>query len=156
MTHHAFLWRPGVITDLGTLAGDFSSDGSDMNEIGKVVGASKDASGNPRAFLWQHGAMTDLNELLPSSSPLSLVAGGAINSRSEITGVALLKGPQKFTLFWQLRVAEIGSRVGSAKVRVGILRPREAKLAHGRRSRSPKIFARYFSNDWASPDRVSE
>jgi probable HAF family extracellular repeat protein len=91
-THHAFLWHAGVMTDLGTLDGDFSSDASDINEIGQVVGASQDASGNPRAFLFQHGTITDLNELIPTNSPLFLLYGGAINSRSEITGGALLKG----------------------------------------------------------------
>ena len=35
--------------------------------------------------------MTDLNELVPTDSPLFLMAGGVINSRSEITGLALLK-----------------------------------------------------------------
>lgn len=91
LTHHAFLWQAGVMMDLGTLAGDSSSDASDLNELGQVVGASQDASGNPRAFLWQHGTMTDLNELVPTDSPLFLMAGGVINSRSEITGLALLK-----------------------------------------------------------------
>jgi probable HAF family extracellular repeat protein len=99
ITHHAFLWQAGAMRDLGTLAGDFSSDASDLNELGQVVGASQDASGNPRAFLWQHGTMTDLNELVPTDSPLFLMAGGAINSRSEITGVALLKGTTEVHAF---------------------------------------------------------
>jgi probable HAF family extracellular repeat protein len=99
ITHHAFLWQAGVMTDLGTLAGDFSSDASDMNEIGQVVGASQDANGNPHSFLWEHGTMTDLNELIPANSPLFLIAGGAINSRSEITGLALLKGTTEVHAF---------------------------------------------------------
>jgi probable HAF family extracellular repeat protein len=99
LTHHAFLWHAGVMTDLGTLAGDFSSDPSDINELGQVVGASMDASGNVRAYLWQHGTMTDLNELIPANSPLFLIAGGVINSRSEITGVALLKGTTEVHAF---------------------------------------------------------
>ena len=91
-THHAFFWQAGVMKDLGTLAGDVASDASDINEIGQVVGSSQDASGNPRAFVWQRGTMVDLNELIPANSPLLLLYGGSINSRSEITGVALLKG----------------------------------------------------------------
>jgi probable HAF family extracellular repeat protein len=91
-TYHAFIWQAGVMRDLGTLPGDVSSDSSDINDLSQVVGASMDASGNPRAFLWQHGAMIDLNELIPANSSLYLIAGGAINSHSEITGVALLKG----------------------------------------------------------------
>ena len=91
-TYHAFIWQAGVMADLGTLPGDVSSSSSDINDLGQVIGASMAASGNARAFLWQHDTMIDLNELIPANSSLYLIAGGAINSRSEITGVALLKG----------------------------------------------------------------
>jgi probable HAF family extracellular repeat protein len=91
LTHHAFVWRAGVMTDLGTLAGDSSSEPSDINELGQVVGASLDSGGNPRAFFWQRETITDLNELIPADSSFFLLYGGSINSRSEITGLALLK-----------------------------------------------------------------
>ncbi len=52
---------------------------------GELVGASFDASGNPRAFLWRNAVMTDLNTAVPGA-PLFLLFATAINSRGEIVG----------------------------------------------------------------------
>jgi probable HAF family extracellular repeat protein len=87
-TAHAFLWRDGVMTDLGTLSGDVFSFASGMNNMGQVVGQSCDQMGNCRAFLWENGVMTDLNTLIPSGSSLFLISGGDINDRGEIAGQA--------------------------------------------------------------------
>lgn len=66
LTHHAYLWRKHLgMADLGTLPGDFSSVPWGIDNKGRVVGTSCDASGNCRAFLWQSGVMTDLNLLYP-------------------------------------------------------------------------------------------
>jgi probable HAF family extracellular repeat protein len=86
---HAFLWQHGVITDLGTLAGDVVSAAIGINNKGQATGVSIDAAGNLRAFLWQNGVMTDLNTLIPSNSPLYLMHGCGINSRGQIVGYAL-------------------------------------------------------------------
>src|SRR5262245_24796014 len=65
---HAFLWRNGAMTDLGTLGGAISYAFA-VNDSDQVVGTSQtgalDANGNPifHAFLWQNGAMTDLGAL---------------------------------------------------------------------------------------------
>jgi len=87
-TNHAFLWQNGVMTDLGTLPGDFYSFAGGINDKGQVVGASCDVNGNCRAFLWQNGTMTDLNTLIPANSPLILLTAPNINSRGEIVGQA--------------------------------------------------------------------
>jgi probable HAF family extracellular repeat protein len=88
MTTHAFLWQNGVMTDLGTLPGDFASFAYAINDLGQVVGQSIDQNGNPRGFLWQNGVMTDLNALIPSDSPLYIVQPDSINSKGEIVGIA--------------------------------------------------------------------
>jgi probable HAF family extracellular repeat protein len=89
-TFHAFLWtkRTGM-QDLGTLSGDVASVSISINDAGSVVGASADASFNPRAFLWEKGVMNDLNTLIAGDSPLYLLTGCSINSRGEITGLGL-------------------------------------------------------------------
>jgi probable HAF family extracellular repeat protein len=89
-TFHAFLWtkRTGM-QDLRTLSGDLDSLSISINDAGSIVGASLDASGNPRAFLWEKGTMTDLNTLIAGDSPLYLLTGCSINSRGEITGLGL-------------------------------------------------------------------
>ena len=89
-TFHAFLWtRRTGMQDLGTLSGDVASLSISINDAGSVIGASVDASGNPRAFLWEKGVMTDLNTLIAGDSPLYLLTGCSINSRGEITGLGL-------------------------------------------------------------------
>jgi len=88
-TFHAFLWQNGVMTDLGTLPGDVASVALGINDRGKVVGVSLDASFNLRPFLRQNGVMTDLNALIPADSPLLLLIAEVINSRGEIVGSAI-------------------------------------------------------------------
>jgi probable HAF family extracellular repeat protein len=85
-TAHAFLWQNGKMIDLGTLPGDVFSVAFSINNRGQVVGESCDASGNCRAFLWQNGVMTDLNTLIPSSSPLYLLAAYDLNDQGAIVG----------------------------------------------------------------------
>jgi len=87
---HAFLWQNGVIKDLGALLPtDVFSQAQSINDKGRVVGNSCDASFNCRPFVWQDGAMTDLNTLIPPDSPLQLIFAAAINAEGQITGVAL-------------------------------------------------------------------
>lgn len=85
-TNHAFLWRKGVMSDLGTLPGDFASWGEAINDNGEVGGLSCDMNGSCRAFLWQNDLMTDLNTLICPGSPLFLSTVWSINSRGEIVG----------------------------------------------------------------------
>jgi probable HAF family extracellular repeat protein len=101
---HAFLWRSGVMTDLGTLGGrnSFAPEGaSPINGRGEVAGLAATSALDPNAegfcdglgytiapyvcrpFIWRHGVMTELPTLGGSNA-----AASAINNRGEVTGFA--------------------------------------------------------------------
>jgi probable HAF family extracellular repeat protein len=77
-----FVWRDGVMSDLGTLGGSNTLGGADVNEAGQVVGTSLTASGEYHAFLWQNGAMIDLGTLWGMSR------ANAINNLGQVVGVS--------------------------------------------------------------------
>jgi probable HAF family extracellular repeat protein len=79
---HAFLARDGVLSDLGTLGGDFG-EGLSLNDSDVVVGDSRTAAGALHAFRWASGAMHDLGTL---GGAASTAAG--INGSGEIVGWA--------------------------------------------------------------------
>jgi probable HAF family extracellular repeat protein len=56
---HAFVWRGGVMTDLGTLGG-LVSRAAAINERGDVAGEAHDAAGVAHAVLWRRGRIVDL------------------------------------------------------------------------------------------------
>ena len=76
------------MTDLGTVAGDNSSNGFGINANGQVVGQSWFWNGEAvtasHAFLWEHGGpMVDLNTI-SSGSTLDLFEADFITDRGEI------------------------------------------------------------------------
>lgn len=89
----AFLWKDGVMTNLGTVAGDACSVAFNINSHSQVVGSSVPANHcfNDRghAFLWENGTMLDLNVFVPAGSGLSLIQGAYINDRGEILAIAV-------------------------------------------------------------------
>jgi probable HAF family extracellular repeat protein len=88
----AFLWtREKGMKGLGTLAGDFASFALGVNDEGQVVGQSVGPDFSTfRAFLWQNGSMIDVNTLVTANpAKLYLLSGVSINSREEITGLAV-------------------------------------------------------------------
>jgi probable HAF family extracellular repeat protein len=83
----AFLWRQGVMTNLGTLGTDPASESYGVNSRGQVVGNTFNDCCDLRAFLWEQGGpMVDLNTLIPANPDLELDHALYINDRGEIAG----------------------------------------------------------------------
>jgi probable HAF family extracellular repeat protein len=78
---HAFLWKNGVMTDLGTLPGDTMSRAQGINDRGQIVGYSVSGVYPSHAFLWENGTMTDLGTLGGSTS-----RAFGINQSGDIVG----------------------------------------------------------------------
>lgn len=91
---HGFLWRKGVMTDLGTLPGCRYTEPTGINNQGQIVGNSYNIEGsgnsfsrtggalNGGVFLWQDGKMQDLQTLVPAGWQLQSAV--SINDRGDI------------------------------------------------------------------------
>ena len=78
---HAFVWRDGVMTDLGTLTGGTSSAAGGINRLGQIVGSSNLGLNTPgQATLWDNGQIINLT---PGSNGSSATA---INSYRQVVG----------------------------------------------------------------------
>jgi probable HAF family extracellular repeat protein len=89
----AYLWKDGVITNLGTLPGDCYSEAFAINSWGQAVGQSSSCdTGITRSVLWEDGTVFDLNTLIPHGSDLQLDNTFAISNRGEIAGFGLPSG----------------------------------------------------------------
>jgi probable HAF family extracellular repeat protein len=97
---HAFLWRDGVMTDLGGLGDEGAeSRANDINNRGQVVGLADvpDEDGLGHAFLWENGVMTDLGTLGGNVSVAS-----RINDRGQVVGDSNLERNGLFHAFlWE-------------------------------------------------------
>lgn len=87
--HDAFLWKNGVMTDLGNLGRTSSAEG--INSSGQIVGGSRINSTTVHGFLWENGGpMVDLNSLVRPGSALTSTFTWSINDSGEIAGWGLL------------------------------------------------------------------
>ena len=93
---HAFLWRAGTMTDLGT-SGGLQSFGRDVNASDQVVGSYDPNSLDEHAFLWTSGAMQDLGVLEGQTESQAL----KINTAGQVIGVS---GSHAF--FWSRGVMQ--------------------------------------------------
>jgi probable HAF family extracellular repeat protein len=101
---HAFQWRNGVLTDLGTLTGSFSSTAFWVNERGLVMGLSETGvidplNGIPEqvAVLWKDGEILSLGTLKGGVFSFP----NAMNNRGQVIGVAqnTIRDPLSFLGF---------------------------------------------------------
>jgi probable HAF family extracellular repeat protein len=83
----SFLWRHGVMTDLGTVGTASGSVALGINSRRQIVGTLFDNNGNEiGGFLWEDdGPMVDLGTLIPTNPDLQLDHVFQINDRGEIT-----------------------------------------------------------------------
>ena len=91
---HAFRWDHGIRTDLGTLPGVNSSQGTSINELGWIAGVSQSGHIDPilgvgagHAVLWRGGKIKDLGTLGGYESfAVSLNDAGEVGALSTIDG----------------------------------------------------------------------
>ena len=94
-TRHGFLWRDGVLTDLGTLAGKTDSYAAAINDHGDIAGTSYTPGRGTQIVLWRNGTITDLGQAGGSDA---VVTG--MNNRRQIIGYAVF-GSFSRPFIWQ-------------------------------------------------------
>ena len=88
----AFLYEGGVLHNLGGLAPYRSSDATDINNLGQIVGTAGLADGTAHAFLYEGGTMIDLNALIDPASGWTIQGAAAINDLQQIAATACRDG----------------------------------------------------------------
>jgi probable HAF family extracellular repeat protein len=82
---HAFIWKDGVMSDLGVAVGDQCSIAYAINTRGQIVGSSGDCSNfGINALLWDRGELINLNAFVPAGSGVQLTEAVAINDRGDL------------------------------------------------------------------------
>ncbi len=90
--YRPFLWRHGVMTDLGAVPGDHCGNAYAINARTQVVGANGHCHGYVDAFLWESGSIYNLNDLVAGPAPLHLVVALYITDDGLIAGTGVPPG----------------------------------------------------------------
>ena len=116
----AFLYSNGAISDLGILPGFARSTGTDINDLGQVVGYSDlgggYGGGGNRAFLYSDGELRNLNDLIPPDSGWTLSNAEAINNNGQIAGTGIFSG--RYRAFLATPVPTSSSILGTSALSV--------------------------------------
>lgn len=108
---HSFVWRDGVIRDLGTFGGNTYAVA--INNRGQIVGNSITPSGYAHAFLWSRGVLTDLGTLGGDASDAL-----DINDRGDVIGDADTADGESHSYLWHDGVMHdlgtLGGKVSSS------------------------------------------
>jgi len=89
---HAFLYKDGIMTDLGTLGGN-KSHAYGLNDSGHIVGRSFLIGGADSAFLYNETeGMLNLNDLIAPSIGWNLTFAKDINNLGQIVGFGEFNG----------------------------------------------------------------
>lgn len=92
---HAFLWRKGVVTDIGSLQGG-ATTANMISKSGQIVGYSRTETRNYHAFLWESGKMRDLGTLGGGYSEAN-----GINDKGQVVGVANTINEVEHACLWE-------------------------------------------------------
>jgi probable HAF family extracellular repeat protein len=90
--YRPFLWRHGIMTDLGAVPGDRCGNAYAINARTQVVGADGHCHGFVDAFLWERGSIYNLNDLVAGPAPLHLVVALFITDDGLIAGTGVPPG----------------------------------------------------------------
>jgi probable HAF family extracellular repeat protein len=80
---HGFVWRDGVMADLGTLPGRTDSYANAINDRGEIAGTAYGTLVDSNLVLWSEGAIHDLGAVRASSAWVT-----DMNNRRQIVGYA--------------------------------------------------------------------
>jgi hypothetical protein len=86
---HAFLWKDGLMKDLGALPGSPNSEGDSINARSQIAGISWNCDYAFTAVLWEDNSVVDLNMLVPPDSTF-LIYASSITDQGEIAALGLL------------------------------------------------------------------
>jgi uncharacterized membrane protein len=104
---HGFVWSQSTgMQDVPPVQGGTYSVALAINDSGVVTGVSIDSTFTIlHAFVVVDGAPKDLNKLISADSPLQLQTACGINSRGEITGLAVEKSTGEYRGYLAIPVA---------------------------------------------------